>query len=83
MKKKMKVVFMKYREVYPAQLTFISILAHQYDDSFDDQVGKLQNEIQQDEVESVLMKLLNKQEENTLSMKSDLWITLYLFIYLF
>ncbi len=41
-------------------------------DLFDDRVGKLQNEFQQDDVDSVIMKLLNKQEENAVPMESEM-----------
>ncbi|CAF3867145.1 unnamed protein product [Adineta steineri] len=39
---------------------------------FEDRVGKLQNDFQQDGVSSVLMKLLNNQDENAVPMESEI-----------
>jgi len=50
----------------------LGLLSTGSSDSFDDRVGKLQNEFQRDGVESVIMKLLNKQEENALPMESEM-----------
>ncbi len=41
-------------------------------DSFDDRVGKLQNEFQQNGVESIITKLLNKQEESAVPMDAEM-----------
>jgi len=50
----------------------LGLLSTGSSDSFDDRVEKLQNEFQQDGVDSIIMKLLNKQEENTVSMESEM-----------
>jgi hypothetical protein len=41
-------------------------------DSFDDRVGKLQNEFQQNGVESIITKLLHKQEESAVPMDAEM-----------
>ncbi|CAF1143594.1 unnamed protein product [Rotaria sordida] len=50
----------------------LGLLSTVSSDSFDDQVGKLQNEFQQKDVESVMMHLLNKQKENSLPMEAEM-----------
>ncbi|UJR17801.1 hypothetical protein I4U23_004700 [Adineta vaga] len=39
---------------------------------FDDRVARLQDDFQQNEVDTVITKLLNKQEENAVSMESEM-----------
>ncbi len=41
-------------------------------DSFDESLEKLQNEFQQDDVESIIMKLVNKQEESAVPMEAEM-----------
>jgi len=50
----------------------LGLLSTGSSDTFDDRVGKLQTEFQQDGVESVIAKLLNKQEENSIPMESQM-----------
>jgi hypothetical protein len=50
----------------------LGLLSTGSSDSFDDRVGKLQDEFQQDGIDSVIMKLLNKQEENAIPMESEM-----------
>jgi hypothetical protein len=50
----------------------LGLLSTGSSDSFDDRVEKLQNQFQQDGVDSVIMKLLHKQEENAVRMESEM-----------
>jgi hypothetical protein len=50
----------------------LGLLSTGSSESFDDRVGKLQNEFQQDGIDSVIMQLLNKQEENAIPMESEM-----------
>ncbi|CAF0981750.1 unnamed protein product [Rotaria sp. Silwood1] len=51
----------------------LGLLSTGSSDSFDDRVGKLQNEFQQNGMESVITKLLNQQEENsTVPMEAEM-----------
>ncbi len=50
----------------------LDLLSTGSSDLFDDRVEKLENEFQQDDVDSVITKLLNKQEENAVPMESEM-----------
>ncbi len=50
----------------------LGLLSTGSSDSFDDRVEKLQNEFQQDSVESIITKLLNKQEESAVPMEAEM-----------
>jgi len=50
----------------------LGLLSTGSSDSFDERLAKLQNEFQQSDVESVITKLLNKQEESAAPMETEM-----------
>jgi len=50
----------------------LGLLSTGSSDLFDDRVRKLQNEFQEDDVDSVIMKLLHKQEQNAVSIDLEM-----------
>ncbi|CAF4069843.1 unnamed protein product [Rotaria sordida] len=50
----------------------LGLLSTGSSESFDDRLGKLQNEFQENGVESVIAKLLNQQEESSVSMEAEM-----------
>jgi hypothetical protein len=53
----------------------LGLLSTGSSDSFNDRVEKLQNEFQQNGVESVITKLLDKQEESVVPMEAEMVTT--------
>jgi hypothetical protein len=50
----------------------LGLLSTGSSDSFDDKVEKLQNEFQHNDVESIITRLLNKQEESVVPMEAEM-----------
>jgi len=50
----------------------LGLLSTGSSDSFDERLEKLQNEFQQNDVESIIMKLVNKQEESAVPMEAEM-----------
>ncbi|CAF5133670.1 unnamed protein product, partial [Rotaria sp. Silwood1] len=53
----------------------LGLLSTGSSESFDDHVGKLQNEFQQKDIESVITNLLNKQKEYSLPIEAEMTVT--------
>ncbi len=53
----------------------LGLLSTGSSDSFIDRLEKLQNEFQQNGVESVIAKLLNKQEDSVVPMEAEMAAT--------
>ncbi len=50
----------------------LGLLSTGSSESFEDRIEKLQSEFQQNDVDIVITKLLNKQEENAVPMESEI-----------